>query len=115
MKINGKDIKFHLNIRATKRIAALCPNRDIQQIDKLFDREDLVEFLDVIAEIAVAMSLNSDNPEPLTADDIEELDFNELSELQNEMIAQFITDRGGHVQTEAIKKKAEEGKQSSSD
>lgn len=106
MIINGKDITFRFNIRATKKIAELCPNRDLQQIDKLFDREDLTEFLDVIGQIAIAMSLNHDNKEPLTEEDIEEMDFSDLAELQSELLLQMRRDRGGHVETTA-KKKAE--------
>lgn len=115
MKINGKDITFHLNLRATKDIAVLCPNRDLTQVDKLFERNDTADFIDNITNIAVAMSKNRENEEPLTAEDVEELDILQLNELVTELRNQFRADRGTNVKTQPIKKKGAEGKQSSSD
>lgn len=115
MLINGKDITFHLNIRASKRIAALCPGRDITHIDEIFNRTDFVEFMDNMVELAVAMSLNKDNEQPLTADDLEELDITELNNLVEELQRQFRADKQTTVETQPIKKKdtgAEEESQS---
>lgn len=115
MQINGKDITFRLNLRATKRIANLCPNRDISQIDKLFNDDDFVQLVENIEEIAIAMSLNKENEQPLTEEDIEDLDVTELSALTDELRDQFRADRGTNVETTPIKKKGAKASGSSSD
>lgn len=115
MQINGKEITFRLNIRATKRIANLCPNRDISQVDKLFNDSDYFNLIENIEEIAIAMSLNKENEQPLTAEEIEEMDITELSKLTDHLKAQFGRDRGTNVETTPIKKKDEKASESSSD
>lgn len=115
MKFGDREITFIMNIRATKEIAALCPGRDISKIDQLFDREDLVEFLDNLTKIAIAMSRNKQNEKPLTAEDIEELDITEMNELTQELRANFIRDKGTNVSVESIKKNEDEASESSSD
>lgn len=115
MNINGKDITFHLNLRATRDIAVLCPGRDLTQVDKLFASNDMADMIDNIVEIAVAMSKNKANEEPLTAEDVEEMDLTELNALMDEIQKQFNADRGTNVETQPIKKKAEKANGSSSD
>lgn len=106
MLINGKDIHFRFNLRASKRIAALCPGRDLTHVGEIFDRSDFVEFLDNMAELAIAMSLNKENEEPLTREDFEELSFAELNDLVDKLQIQFGIDRQTTVETQPIKKKA---------
>lgn len=109
MVINGRDITFRMNIRATKKIAGMCPNRDLTKIEILFDQEDLVRFLDNLTEIAIAMSMNSANETPLTASEIEELDISDLNLLTQELRANFRRDRGTNVEIQEVKKNEEDG------
>lgn len=115
MLINGKEIHFHFNIRASKRIAALCPGRDLTHIDEIFDRTDFVVFMENMSELAIAMSLNKENKEPLTEEDIDELDIQELNILVDELQKNFREDKATTVETVQIKKKAEEAEAQASD
>lgn len=115
MQINGREVTFRLNIRATKRIANLCPNRDISQIDKLFNDNDFANLIENIEEIAIAMSLNKENKKPLTAEELEDMDISELTVLTDELRTRFGIDRGTNVETKPIKKKGTKVSVSSSD
>lgn len=108
MIINGKNIEFHFNLTASKEIAVLCPGRDLTQIDKLFAAEDSYDFIDNMILIAIAMSKNKQNPEPLTEEDMNELEFEDLTDLVTELRSQFRRDKKTTVETQPIKKKAKE-------
>lgn len=50
MKIYGKEIQFLRTVKATSDIASLCPDKDIQRIDELFNG-DLPTTLETGAKI----------------------------------------------------------------
>ena len=104
MEINGKEVTFRMNIRAAKRIAALCPGRDLTKIDTLFAQDDLVKFLENLTEIAIAMSMNSSNDTPLTAEEVEELDITDMNNIAQELRNNFVRDRETVVETTPTKK-----------
>lgn len=96
MFIHGRDVHFLLTVGATKKIARLCPDNDIQNISLIFEAKDTDKMIDTLAVLAEAMSegyeksqkyLNqSYEPHPLTADEVLCLTIQELTDLQNELM-----------------------------
>lgn len=115
MKIGDRDITFRMNLRATKSVAALCPNRDLTRMMELFDRSDMVEFLDTMTEIAIAMSMNKANDKPLTAEEVADLDISDLNQLIAELRSAFVRDKQTNVDTVDVKKNEEKAEQLDSD
>ena len=96
MLIHGREVHFLLTVGATKKIARLCPDNDIQNISLVFEAKDTDKMIDTLAALAEAMSegyekqqkyINpSYKPQPLTQEEVLSLTINELSDLQNELM-----------------------------
>lgn len=96
MLIHGREVHFLLTVGATKKIARLCPDNDIQNISLIFEAKDTDKMIDTLVVLAEAMSegyekqqkyINpSYEPQPLTQDEVLSLTINELSDLQNELM-----------------------------
>ena len=96
MLVHGREVHFLLTVGATKKIARLCPDNDIQNISLIFEAKDTDKMIDTLAALAEAMSegyekqqkyINpSYKPQPLTQEEVLSLTINELSDLQNELM-----------------------------
>ena len=124
MLIHGREVHFLLTVGATKKIARLCPDNDIQNISLIFEAKDTDKMIDTLAALAEAMSegyekqqkyINpSYEPQPLTQEEVLSLTINELSDLQNELMNEIGAGMATEVDAEPEKtklKKTDEAKE----
>lgn len=124
MLIHGREVHFLLTVGATKKIARLCPDNDIQNISLIFEAKDTDKMIDTLAALAEAMSegyekqqkyINpSYEPQPLTQEEVLSLTINELSDLQNELMNEIGAGMATEVDAEPDKtklKKTDEAKE----
>lgn len=115
MLIHGREVHFLLTVGATKKIARLCPDNDIQNISLIFEAKDTDKMIDTLAALAEAMSegyekqqkyINpSYKPQPLTQEEVLSLTINELSDLQNELMNEIGAGMATEVDAEPEKTK----------
>jgi len=115
MFINGRDVHFLLTVGTTRRVARLCPDGDISNIGLIFEGQSTEKVIDVIAELAVAMSEGYEarqkfsNPSyegrPLDKEEVFCMTIDELEGLQNELMGEI----GSGMKTE-IKAEPEKAK-----
>lgn len=115
MLIHGREVHFLLTVGATKKIARLCPDNDIQNISLIFEAKDTDKMIDTLAALAEAMSegyekqqkyINpSYEPQPLTQEEVLSLTINELSDLQNELMNEIGAGMATEVDAEPEKTK----------
>lgn len=124
MLIHGREVHFLLTVGATKKIARLCPDNDIQNISLIFEAKDTDKMIDTLAALSEAMSegyekqqkyINpSYEPQPLTQEEVLSLTINELSDLQNELMNEIGAGMATDVDAEPEKtklKKTDEAKE----
>ena len=124
MLVHGREVHFLLTVGATKKIARLCPDNDIQNIGLIFEAKDTDKMIDTLAALAEAMSegyekqqkyINpSYKPQPLTQEEVLSLTINELSDLQNELMNEIGAGMATEVDAEPEKtklKKTDEAKE----
>ena len=124
MLIHGREVHFLLTVGATKKIARLCPDNDIQNISLVFEAKDTDKMIDALAALSEAMSegyekqqkyINpSYEPQPLTQEEVLSLTINELSDLQNELMNEIGAGMATEVDAEPEKtklKKTDEAKE----
>ena len=115
MLIHGREVHFLLTVGATKKIARLCPDNDIQNIGLIFEAKDTDKMIDALAALSEAMSegyekqqkyINpSYEPQPLTQEEVLSLTINELSDLQNELMNEIGAGMATEVDAEPEKTK----------
>ena len=115
MLVHGREVHFLLTVGATKKIARLCPDNDIQNISLVFEAKDTDKMIDTLAALAEAMSegyekqqkyINpSYEPQPLTQEEVLSLTINELSDLQNELMNEIGAGMATEVDAEPEKTK----------
>ena len=115
MLVHGREVHFLLTVGATKKIARLCPDNDIQNISLIFEAKDTDKMIDTLAALAEAMSegyekqqkyINpSYEPQPLTQEEVLSLTINELSDLQNELMNEIGAGMATEVDAEPEKTK----------
>ena len=115
MLVHGREVHFLLTVGATKKIARLCPDNDIQNIGLIFEAKDTDKMIDTLAALAEAMSegyekqqkyINpSYKPQPLTQEEVLSLTINELSDLQNELMNEIGAGMATDVDAEPEKTK----------
>lgn len=115
MLIHGREVHFLLTVGATKKIARLCPDNDIQNISLIFEAKDTDKMIDTLAALSEAMSegyekqqkyINpSYKPQPLTQEEVLSLTINELSDLQNELMNEIGAGMATDVDAEPEKTK----------
>jgi hypothetical protein len=115
MLIHGREVHFLLTVGATKKIARLCPDNDIQNISLIFEAKDTDKMIDTLAALSEAMSegyekqqkyINpSYEPQPLTQEEVLSLTINELSDLQNELMNEIGAGMATDVDAEPEKTK----------
>lgn len=96
MIINGRDVHFLLTVGTTRRVSKLCPDGDISNIGLIFEGQSTDKIIDVIAELAVAMSEGYEtrqrfsNPSyqcrPLDKEEVFCMTIDELEDLQKELM-----------------------------
>lgn len=107
--VNNKVYGLEFNIRASRRLAKLCPNGDLTRIGEIFDDVAYNQALDIVITAAVAMSegyegkqafLNKDyTPHPLTEEDFDFLDPGEIQDTYQTPVMDEMY-RGMHVNIE---------------
>lgn len=123
MLIHGREVHFLLTVGATKKIARLCPDNDIQNISLIFEAKNTDRMIDTLAALSEAMSegyekqqkyINpSYEPQPLTQEEVLSLTINELSDLQNELMNEIGAGMATDIDAEPEKtklKKTDEAK-----
>ncbi len=99
MVIHGREIHFLLTVGATRKIARLCPDNEIQNIGLVFEAKDTEKIIDTIAELSAAMSEGYESqqkylhpgyePNPLTKEEVLTLTIKELTDLQEELMTEI--------------------------
>lgn len=108
MELHGREVHFLLTVGATKAIAKLCPDGDIQNIGLIFADKATDKMIDVIAELAAAMSEGYENqqkyikkdyePNPVSKEEVMTLTIPELEILQEDLMNEI----GAGMKTEVI-------------
>lgn len=106
MIIHGKEYHFLLTVGTTRAISRLCPDNNIANIGMIFEGKSTDKMIDTIAELAAAMSegyeaqqkylIEGYEPHPISKDEILTLTFQELENLQKEVMEEI----GAGMQTE---------------
>lgn len=118
MKIHGKERKFELTVGATAKVASICPDRDIKNIDQMLTG-DFVTVIDTVIKLAMYMneayelklSFETDHePDPISYDELSTLSADEMSQLQDEVVSAFTRDTKTNVKTEVPKGKGKTSK-----
>jgi len=99
MLINGREIHFLLTVGTTRKVARLCPDGDISNIGLIFEGQSTDKIIDVIAELAVAMSEGYETKQkfsdpnyvgrPLDKEEVMCMTISELEGLQKELMGEI--------------------------
>lgn len=101
MVINGRDIRFRRSVRATADLAEICPNKDISKLGELMaggTAQQMVTAAMLIHILNNAYEKHEHivNPEyeanPISVDEIMDLDEVEFTALMTEAVAAFRMD-----------------------
>ena len=125
MKVYGREVNFLRTVEATIKIADMCPESDIENVDKLFDGTYQVSQTTAASFIAI-LSEGYENrkvfeepgyqPRPLGEKEVLSLSTEEFNELFGEAVKAYMGEKAT-VETEPVKKtkKAEDKKSSSTE
>lgn len=102
MEINGKEVTFRASVGAMMKIAALCPDHDINNADKLFS-SDTVQTLSNTAKFVSYLSGGA-----LSEEEVLDMDVDQFMAIQTEAVNAFRRDQKGQVKTAPKKAKATE-------
>jgi putative AlgH/UPF0301 family transcriptional regulator len=115
MLINGSETHFLLTVGTTRKIARLCPEGDIANIGLIFEGQSTDKIIDVIAELAVAMSEGYETRQkysdpnyagrPLEKDEVMCMTMEELESLQMELMGEIGEGMKTEVEAEPEKSK----------
>lgn len=115
MLINGRETHFLLTVGTTRRVSKLCPDGDISNIGLIFEGQSTDKIIDVIAELAVAMSEGYEarqkfsNPsyegKPLNKEEVMCMTMEELEGLQAELMGEIGTGMSTEIKAEPEKAK----------
>lgn len=120
MKIHGKEIGFLRTVKATCDIASLCPDKDIQRIDELFNGDlptsletgaKIIHYLNEGFEMNKHFEDSSYEPQVLSVDEILYLDDTTFTQLMKEAMSGMSNGAETTVEVEEPKKKIEEKSQ----
>lgn len=122
MKVYGREINFLRSVEATIKIADLCPDKDIENVDKLFDgtyqvsQTTAAEFMAIMSEGFENRKLFEEpgyQPRPLGEKEALSLSTEEFNELFGEAVKAYAGEKPT-VETEVKKTKKAEDKKSNS-
>ena len=113
MLINGRETHFLLTVGTTRRVAKLCPDGDISNIGLIFEGQSTDKIIDVIAELAVAMSEGYEARQkfadahyvgkPLEKEEVMCMTMSELEGLQKELMSEIGVGMQTEIKTEPEK------------
>ena len=122
MIINGREVHFLLTVGTTRRVSRLCPEGDISNIGLIFEGQSTDKIIDVIAELAAAMSEGYEtrqrfaNPSyqcrPLDKEEVFCMTMEELEELQKELMGEIGVGMSTEIKAEPEKTKGKKQKRS---
>lgn len=115
MKIHGKEINFALTVGASLEIAKLCPDGDLQRIGELFGNDNYIKTVETSIKMMKAMNnayvgiekLNGREADALTEEELLMLTPTELADATQALLAAFMSDAKGEIETESKKAKKE--------
>lgn len=124
MLIHGKERGFKLTVGASRKISQLCPDKDIKNIGKLFQTADTTQMIDYISIICASLSEGYEmmqkfsqkdyEMDPLTVEEILSLGIDEISLLQDEMMATLERDLKTEVNPEPVPQKGKKTRKKAS-
>lgn len=118
MKIHGKERKFELTVGATAKVAAMCPEHDLKNMDQ-FMTGDYVQTIDAVIKLAMYMNeayelklsyISDHEADPITYDELSTLSPDEMMQLQNEVVESFTNGVKTEIKTEVPKTKGKTSK-----
>lgn len=108
MQINGREIGFRRSVRATADLAEICPGKDITKLGELMNGgtgQQLATGAVLIHALNKAYEqhqhiINPDHVvQPITVDEVMDLDENEYMQLLSEAMLTFKVDGETEIQT----------------
>lgn len=106
MFLYGREIGLAVTVGASVKLAKLCPGKDIKRLGELLDG-DLVDTIESLMQMAVIMSEAYEQrkahqedgyePNPVTIDELESLDMDEIGELFTAVTEAVTRDRKQEV------------------
>ena len=115
MLIHGREVHFLLTVGATRAVAKMCPDGDISNIGLIFEGKNTDKMIDIIAELAAAMSNGYEEqkkyleqgyvPNPITKDEVLTLTIPELEGLQKELMEEIGAGMKTEIEAEPEKQK----------
>jgi len=115
MLIHGREVHFLLTVGATRAVARMCPEGDISNIGLIFEGKSTDKMIDVIAELAAAMSSGYEDqkkyleqgyvPNPISKDEVLTLTIQELEDLQKELMGELGAGMMTEIEAEPEKQK----------
>lgn len=118
MKIHGKERKFELTVGATAKVATMCPDHDLKNMDQLL-AGDHVQTIDAVIKLAMYMNeayelklsfMSDHEADPITYEELSTLSPDEMMKLQEEVVNAFSDGTKTNVKTEAPKTKGKTSK-----
>lgn len=114
MELNGREIGFRRSVLATTKIAEACPNHDLSKLGAALTG-DIVTGLETAITFVCALSEAYEHhrkreepgykPNPVTRDELLDVDEDELMELVNEGVKVYMDEGKATVEAEAPKGK----------
>ncbi len=108
MKIHGKERNFCMTVGAAKRIAKLCPEGKLENLNVVMGTGNTVEMVDKVTEILVILNEGYESkrayeepgytPDVLTVEELEALEIQELTKLQTEALRTMRRDQKPDVE-----------------
>lgn len=108
MKIHGKERNFCMTIGAAKRIAKLCPEGKLENLNVMLNNGNTVDMVEKITELLVILNEGYENkrafeelgytPDVLTVAELETLEVDELTKLQTEALRTIRKDQKPDVE-----------------
>ena len=113
MELNGREIRFRRTVYANCKIAEMSPNHDINRINDIFKASDTMVQLDFAMGFIIAMNEGYEKakafnepgyePHPITREELEFCDVDQLNDLFTEAEEAFRADGKVCVETEPRK------------
>lgn len=108
MKIHGKERNFCMTIGAAKRIAKLCPEGKLENLNVMLSNGNTVDMVEKVTELLVILNEGYENkrafeepgytPDVLTVEELETLEVEELTKLQTEALRTIRKDQKPDVE-----------------
>lgn len=111
--VNGEERGLALTVRALSDVTALCPDQSIDRFDEIFadgvEVETLARLVSIMSECYERRAANADHRtmrDPVTADDVLDMDLGELATVGHELQVAVTSAMRTTVKAESTKKAA---------